>query len=148
MIGKLDPQKKDVTVVGGGIAGLLTAFTLDQQGYEVRLIEKQGRLGGLIQTENTPWGIAESAAHSILVTDPVRSLFDELSIELLEVNASSRARFILRNGKMKRFPLSVFETAGVLRRTFFTRASRSLSSDEVTLAEWADQFLGQAARNY
>jgi heterodisulfide reductase subunit A len=33
-------------VIGGGVAGMITARTLAQQGYKTYLIEKEGRLGG------------------------------------------------------------------------------------------------------
>ncbi|MCG6930081.1 MAG: FAD-dependent oxidoreductase [Desulfofustis sp.] len=35
-------------VVGGGIAGMTAALSLTQQGYHVHLVEREGRLGGLL----------------------------------------------------------------------------------------------------
>ncbi len=39
-------------VIGGGISGLTAALTLANQGYQVELIEKQERLGGLLKDIN------------------------------------------------------------------------------------------------
>lgn len=39
-------RKKNVVVVGGGIAGLQAAFTAAERGHAVTLYEKSGRLGG------------------------------------------------------------------------------------------------------
>jgi heterodisulfide reductase subunit A len=48
----LTPIKVDITrrtlVIGGGVAGIRAALDLDAQGYEVHLIEKSDRLGGLL----------------------------------------------------------------------------------------------------
>jgi len=39
-------------VIGGGISGLSAALTLARQGYRVDLVEKQNRLGGILQDVN------------------------------------------------------------------------------------------------
>jgi oxygen-dependent protoporphyrinogen oxidase len=148
MIGKLNLENKNVTVVGGGMAGLLAAYELDRQGYRVRLIEAENRLGGLIQTTQTPFGIAESAAHSILVTEPVGKFFRELGIELVPVNAQAKARFILRDGRMRRFPLGIGEAIYGFLRAYFVLANSRTPTEKLTVAEWADHFLGQAFRKY
>src|SRR6476620_11483031 len=122
MIGQLDPQKKEVTVIGAGIAGLLSAYQLDRKGYEVTLVEQSHQLGGLIQTQDTPWGISESAAHSLLVTESMQNFFQEIGFELVPVRADSKARYIMREGKLRRFPLSVGESLRALTRAYFVLA--------------------------
>ena len=64
MIGTLNKEFREVTVVGAGIAGMLGAYYLDRNGYRVTLIEQSERAGGLIRTRHTDHGIAESAAQS------------------------------------------------------------------------------------
>ncbi|PKN26952.1 MAG: 4Fe-4S ferredoxin [Deltaproteobacteria bacterium HGW-Deltaproteobacteria-21] len=39
-------------VLGGGISGLAASLTLANQGYRVELVEKQGKLGGLLRSVN------------------------------------------------------------------------------------------------
>ena len=39
-------------VVGGGVSGMSAAMALGNMGYEVDLIEKQDRLGGLLNNHN------------------------------------------------------------------------------------------------
>ena len=39
-----------VIVLGGGLAGLVTAFELDRQGHEPLVLEAQNRVGGRIYT--------------------------------------------------------------------------------------------------
>ena len=38
----------DILVIGGGLAGLTSAYTLQKQGARVAVIEERGRPGGLI----------------------------------------------------------------------------------------------------
>ena len=71
MIGSFDETRREATVIGAGIAGLLAAYALDRQGYEVTLLEGAARAGGLIQTRRNAYGIAETAAHSLLITPQV-----------------------------------------------------------------------------
>ena len=46
MLGTLNTDHKEVTVIGGGIAGLLAAWRLDQLGGTVTFMEKEYRSGG------------------------------------------------------------------------------------------------------
>jgi oxygen-dependent protoporphyrinogen oxidase len=143
MLGNLNPQIKEVTVVGGGIAGLLASYFLDKKGYEVTLLEAKNRCGGLIDTVSNSAGIVESAAHSILASGEVLQLCEELEVPLVEVRPESKARFILRNGKMKRFPLNFFETIQMIFKICFSRADSSLN--HLSLEEWGRKFLGRPA---
>ncbi|BCL61071.1 hypothetical protein DGMP_17640 [Desulfomarina profundi] len=59
-------------VIGGGIAGMTAALSLVEQGYEVHLVEKQDRLGGLL-----------SSVRSNLEGDDVASFLKE-TIETVE----------------------------------------------------------------
>ncbi|HEX8070457.1 MAG TPA: FAD/NAD(P)-binding protein [Pyrinomonadaceae bacterium] len=91
MIGTLDRTRREVTVVGAGIAGLLAAYALDRQGYEVTLLERAPRAGGLIRTRRSEYGLAEAAAHSLLVTPQVAEFCRELGVELVDVRKDARA---------------------------------------------------------
>jgi len=147
MIGRINPQEKNVTVIGGGFAGMLAAYAFDRQGYEVTLYEASDRLGGLICTVETEMGISEGAAHSLLVTAPVLEFFRNLGVELIEVSPGSQARYILREGRLCKFPLRFFEAVGVLCRGLFVR-SKEENWGQITFQEWSLRFLGRSALNY
>jgi oxygen-dependent protoporphyrinogen oxidase len=146
MLGSLDSTKREVTIVGAGIAGMLAAYQLDKQGYIVTLLEGSERAGGLISTRRTKYGIAETAAHSLLAAPKVRELCSELGVHLLEVRKDSRARFIVRDGRLRKFPLRPSEVAGVLRRAAFARAENHVAT--ATLDAWGRRHLGDAALEY
>lgn len=146
MIGTFDTERREVTVVGAGISGMLAAYALDKKGYRVTLVEERGHGGGLIQTEHTPYGIAERAAHSLLATPEVFDFCAELGVELAEVRKDSRARYIVRDGRLRKFPLTATEAAGALRRAAFARGENHL--DEQDLEVWGRRHLGAGAVDY
>ena len=43
-------MKKDVVIIGGGIAGLTNAFKIHRQGYSVLVLESDARPGGAMET--------------------------------------------------------------------------------------------------
>ena len=148
MIGKINSHLREATVIGGGICGLVAAFLLDEKGYSVELFEGTDRLGGVLETQLTDHGIAESAAHSILVTPTVEALFKRLGIDLLNVNPSSQARWILRDGKMRRFPLTLTELFSLAVRASWVPALSSKRAIHLSMEEWAVRHLGQPALEY
>ena len=145
MIGTLNSHCKEATVVGAGIAGMLAAYSLDRSGYRVTLLEEKERAGGLIQTRNTGYGIAESAAHSLIVTEPVSDLCRELGVQLVEPRKEAKAKYILRDGKLRRFPLTLGEALDTVRRAAF---ARSISQHSQNVDAWARRHLGNAALQY
>ena len=147
MIGTLNTAEKRVTIIGAGISGLLVGYTLKRKGYQVTIHEKTNRCGGLIQTKHTEHGIVETAAHSILVNETVQSFLDELGVELLAVNPKSKARFIYRNGKMRRMPLHFLEIIKTLFK-FFRKPKLLKPLKSLTLEEWGNAYLGKAATRY
>jgi oxygen-dependent protoporphyrinogen oxidase len=146
MLGTIDQAEREVTVVGAGISGLLAAHALDKKGYRVTLFEERAHAGGLIQTRRTAYGIAEAAAHSLLATPGVVRFCEELGVELAEIRRDSRARFIVRGGRPRKFPLSLGETLSAARRAAFTRAENHL--DEQDLDGWGRRHLGDGAVEY
>lgn len=146
MLGRLDATKREATVVGAGIAGLLAAYMLDKQGYQVTLLEEQYRAGGLIGTRRTQYGIAEAAAHSLLATPAVIEFCQELGVELADIRPDARARFILRDGQLSKFPLRPREAMNALVRAVFVRAEQTALP--LNLETWGRRHLGDAALDY
>jgi oxygen-dependent protoporphyrinogen oxidase len=145
LIGTLDQRYREATVVGAGIAGMLAAYALDKRGYRVTLLEQKPRAGGLIHTTRTEHGIAESAAHSLVATEPVRELCRELGVELVGPRKESRAKFVVRNGKLARFPLNLSETLNLAGHVAFNRSTHSTDQN---VDGWARQHLGDSATDY
>lgn len=148
MIGQLDSTYRKATVVGAGISGLLAAYRLDASGYEVTLVEASARAGGLIETKQTPYGIAESAAQSFLASTAVKTLARQLELELIPIREDSRARFIYRDGRLRKFPLNFSEAFQLLSRVTRRVTADTQYSPTANMEQWARQFLGDAALDY
>ena len=43
-------NKKNIVILGGGFAGLRIAYLLNNLGYHVSIIEKNNKMGGMVQT--------------------------------------------------------------------------------------------------
>ncbi len=153
LIGTLDQRYREATIVGAGIAGMLAAYTLDRRGYRVTLLEQDQRAGGLIQTTRTDCGIAESAAHSLVATEAVRELCRDLGVELIEPHKEARAKYILRDGRLRRFPLTAGETVSAFGRAAFARSNFDATAytpidPTADLESWAMKHLGRPALDY
>ncbi|MBL8227737.1 MAG: protoporphyrinogen oxidase [Bryobacterales bacterium] len=96
-----------IAVVGGGISGLATAWYLAQAGRGCTLIEKQARLGGVIDTSQWEGCVLEGGPDSFLAAKPeAMQLIRELGIEneAISSNDHQRVTFIWKNGRMVPLP--------------------------------------------
>jgi heterodisulfide reductase subunit A len=64
--------KRSALVVGGGLAGMVAAKDLAAQGYEVTLVEKSDRLGGLAASIDEIDDVVESAPMTRKLADSIR----------------------------------------------------------------------------
>lgn len=137
MLGRLNPDIKEATVIGAGYAGLISAYRLLKAGYQVTVHEASNRTGGLISTSETPYGIVESAAHSIRSSPEIENLIRELNISIIE--SHSKTKFILRSGRLRKNPLTLWEmfTAGCYA------GFKKSDGRHLTLAEWGAAHIGQ-----
>jgi oxygen-dependent protoporphyrinogen oxidase len=96
-----------VVVIGGGISGLACAYRLWQLGVPVTLLEAEERPGGLIGTVEQDGFLFETGPQSFQGTDSMLDLVRELGIENDLYQADARApRYVLRNGRLEKVPMS------------------------------------------
>lgn len=80
-------QPKKVVIVGAGLAGLTTAYRLQQNGMEVDVYEARNRVGGRILTVKIGDKIAELGAQSIIndgASNHILRLIEELNLDVVE----------------------------------------------------------------
>lgn len=73
-----------IVVVGGGLAGLVTAYRLNEQGYAVELYEARNRLGGRVFSVMTNGQVAELGAQNIYDgedSDHIEKIINELHLK-------------------------------------------------------------------
>ncbi len=139
MLGCLNEDYKECVIIGAGFSGLLAAYRLLQRGWRIKLYDAAARAGGLIDTAQTEYGIAEAAAHSVRSSLAMDQLFAELEIET--VTARANKKYILHDGKFSTFPLRLNEIITAAARAAFIPAKPKYNN----LQDWALHHLGQAA---
>jgi oxygen-dependent protoporphyrinogen oxidase len=144
MIGSINRQVKEAVVVGAGITGLLVAYQLSKGGFNVDLYEAGDHVGGLIQTLQTPYGIAETAAHSLRMSHALVKLMKELGVPMVEARPESKKKFIVRGDRMLAMPLRSWELSELFLRALFMP---SLPTPQ-RLDHFVKRHMGRAALNY
>src|SRR6185503_19508085 len=102
--------------------------------------------GGLIHTMATPHGPVETAAQAFVRSPRVDAFFTALDLKLCLPLPTSRRRYIFRDGRARRWPLTPLETASTIAR--FAAASmtrRTAARDGETVDAWGRRVLGVAA---
>ena len=142
-------EKKTIQIVGAGFSGLTCAYYLVKAGFDVEVIEKSARVGGLLGTTNTPYGLVETAANAFMNSQALVELAKEIGLTLLTPKRESRARFVFR-GRPMRFPVRPSELFSLLRFIFkmvFFRDSLLPRSQE-SLRHWGIRSMGQNLSHY
>ena len=96
-----------VVIVGGGIAGLSAAYELAKAGIPHTLIEKQPRLGGVIETRQWEDCLLECGPDSFISAKPeAMALIQELGLagDVIGSKDEERVTYIQRHGKLVRLP--------------------------------------------
>jgi oxygen-dependent protoporphyrinogen oxidase len=135
-----------VLVIGAGVSGLAAAWYLADAGADVRVVEAADRPGGLIRTRHVPEGLIESAARAFTWTPRVSALFEAAGIPPQFAREESKRRYIFRDGRARRWPLTPVETAEAAAR--FGRAwigRQTRPKEAETVATWGSRVLGPAA---
>src|SRR5579862_1305558 len=99
-----------VVIIGGGISGLSAAYDLARANVPHLLIEQQGRLGGVIETNTWEDCLLERGPDSFLTTKADGlNLIKELGMvsEVMGSNDQGRSTFIVKKGRLVRLPEGV-----------------------------------------
>lgn len=122
----------EVIVIGGGISGLSACYFLSERNIQPTLIEKQGRLGGLIQTDHVADCELEAGPDSFIATKTaVAALAHQLGIsdQIIGSNDQARRIFLVKSGKLVPMPKGMSmmvpgDLFAALRSPLFTLATK------------------------
>jgi protoporphyrinogen/coproporphyrinogen III oxidase len=93
-------------VVGGGISGLVCAYTLRKSGIEVEIAESSPRSGGAIQSLRRDGFLVELGPQSFSSATALMDLCNELGLDNQILPAPRSPRFVLLNSILRPAPLS------------------------------------------
>jgi len=140
--------KKQAVVIGAGVSGLSTAHALLEKGYTVRVIDRMNRPGGIISTERTPYGLVESAANACIASDRMEAISAQIGVPLLPLKKEARARYIWRETRPTRMPLTFREILDFIPRLIrflFLKSfkpARVLPERRESVRNWGTRVLG------
>jgi oxygen-dependent protoporphyrinogen oxidase len=115
-------EKTDVVIVGAGLTGLTLGFYLKKNGISFRIIEKEPKVGGVIQSHTENNFIYESGPNTGVIGNPeVAELFEDLypDCELETADKKAKRRLIWKKGKWHALPSGPF--SAVTTKLFRTR---------------------------
>jgi oxygen-dependent protoporphyrinogen oxidase len=99
-----------VLVIGGGISGLSAAYDLTRAGVDCTILEKQSRLGGVIETRVSEGCTLECGPDSFLSAKPAAlALIKEVGLEydVIGSNDHQRTTYIWKRGELVALPEGV-----------------------------------------
>jgi len=142
-------KRPKVTVVGAGFSGLTLAYFLVKKGFPVQVVY-QGSIGGMIQTEIKREMQIESAANSLLMSDSLKILAQDVGCPLLNPQKTANAKYIFKKG-LKRWPISILSTIKMvifyLPRMLFFKNKMNTAALE-TVENWALRAFNLEILNY
>lgn len=109
----MNPPKKKVIIIGGGITGLSTAYFLQEKSraagipIEVTVIEAEARFGGKLVTERVGGFVIEGGPDSFITQKPWGlELCKKLGISdrLIQTHPTDKAVYILSRGRLVPMP--------------------------------------------
>ncbi len=150
-------EKKRVVIVGGGIAGLSTAWAIRQRAptVEVVVLERGTRTGGNIRTDHIDGYVCEAGPDGFLDNAPAtRALVHELGLDprVLPSNDDARRRYIFSRGHLRQVPTSIgaFVTTPLLSargklRLLVEPFAHPRQIDDESILEFATRRIGREA---
>ena len=144
IIGKINPEQKQVNIWGAGFSGLVMGHYLKEQGYKVTIYEKSNKVGGKIQTKKTNAGLAETGPNALFLNQDGLDLLRDLKLDIIPATKKLR-RLLMINGK----PKSPLQLALFSKIALNANKKPPLISDGLTVAEFFKPLLGQEKiKNY
>lgn len=151
----MNAKVRKVSVIGFGFSGLTAAWAFARQGYEVHVYEQESQIGGLLQTNQTEFGLVESAANAILRSKNVSLMGEDFNLEWAKRKKTAQKKWI-QTDLPRRWPLSFIQTLKFLKpMTKLALGKHSVRPKPLeTVKEWGqrifhspefiDQLLGPA----
>ncbi|MCC5940484.1 MAG: protoporphyrinogen oxidase [Balneolaceae bacterium] len=151
-------KNRRIAVVGAGITGLVTAYSLQKKGFYCEVFEKNTAPGGAMKTVKTDGWQVEYGPNTLLLKDKaVKDFIEEMDLLPAKISANPNAekRYILKSGELVPLPASaggavstpLFSLKAKLRVLAEPFVSKNDNPDQ-TVAEFAERRLGSEILDY
>ncbi len=132
----------DLIIIGGGIAGLTSAFFAKKQKLNFLLLEASNKLGGSIRTKNINNQIIECGSTGLRAGSVIKEIIKDLSLEILTRNKKANKHFIYYKDSLysQNQILGFKAYLDLIGKVFFR--VKALKEKE-SIKEFADRVLGQ-----
>jgi phytoene dehydrogenase-like protein len=124
-----------LTIVGGGLGGLVSAIAAREAGLDVRLLESKRELGGRARSTPAPY-VANWGPHALYADGPMWKWLDERGLARPSAKPPLRHGLLFRqDGKLRRLPGRALTMA-------VARLHRTEAPADRSFADWAAELVG------
>lgn len=152
-------NENKITVLGGGISGLATAYWLDKAGLDITVLEASGEPGGSMITRREDGFLIDYGANSGLDTTPlIGQMVADLGLadDIVYANETGNKRYILKDQRLHALPTSplafirtkLFSSKAKLRLVAEPFIGRSEDGYYQSISQFVKRRLGQEFLDY
>jgi len=155
----MDKRKMKIIVLGAGISGLSTAFWLNNDGFDLTVLEAKNEPGGCMETRRKDGFLIDYGPNSGLETTPlIGQIVKEVGLknEMIYASETANKRYILKNNRLYALPTGptaflktgLFSTKAKLRLLAEPFIGKSEDGYYQSISEFVKRRLGQEFLDY
>lgn len=151
-------DNKKAIVIGAGVSGMTAALKLKDRGFDVAVLERETRAGGVIGTFAKDGFKAESGSNTVMVqSKKTLDFLDRLAIKskLETTNPAAKKRFFVKYGKPQAVPMGPLSLLTTPLFSFFGKLRllcepfvKPLDAEDPSMAEFILHRFGKDVLDY